>query len=96
MPHFVWVFRAEVCMPLDVNAVSSSHPLFSSQRAGVSAPKVYKGVMDCAVQTVKGEGVLSLWKGFLPAYARQGPWQASNSGVCGGGRGCGLWVVGCG
>jgi len=33
----------------------------------------YKGAIDCFVKLVKNEGVLSLWKGFLPYYFRLGP-----------------------
>ena len=33
------------------------------------------GPIDCAVKTVRAEGPLALYKGFVPAYARLGPWQ---------------------
>lgn len=33
----------------------------------------YKGASDCFLQIVKNEGVLALWKGFLPYYFRLGP-----------------------
>eukprot|EP00949_MAST-11_sp_MAST-11-sp1_P005173 g5173.t1 len=33
----------------------------------------YSGMLDCFVQTVRSEGVKSLWKGFGPSYARIGP-----------------------
>jgi len=33
----------------------------------------YKGMIDCFVKTVRKEGVLALWKGFWPNYARVGP-----------------------
>eukprot|EP00877_Chromochloris_zofingiensis_P007857 jgi/Chrzof1/3324/Cz12g20280.t1 len=35
----------------------------------------YTGMMDCAIKTVQSEGVLALYKGFLPTWARLGPWQ---------------------
>lgn len=35
----------------------------------------YKGSMDCLVKTVKGEGVLALWKGFIPNWSRMAPWS---------------------
>lgn len=34
----------------------------------------YSGVVDCIVKTVRNEGPLSLYKGFLPNWARLGPW----------------------
>jgi len=33
----------------------------------------YTGMMDCFAKTIKNEGVASLWKGFIPAWARVGP-----------------------
>ena len=32
--------------------------------------KIYNGFTDCLVKTVKGDGVLSLWRGFIPIWAR--------------------------
>ncbi len=37
--------------------------------------RLYTGPIDCAIKTVKAEGVFALYKGFVPAYARLGPWQ---------------------
>lgn len=33
----------------------------------------YSGVLDCALKTVRTEGPLALYKGFLPTVMRQGP-----------------------
>jgi len=35
--------------------------------------KLYKGMLDCFAKSVKQEGVLSLWKSFLPNWGRLGP-----------------------
>lgn len=35
--------------------------------------KMYSGLSDCFVQTVKNEGPLSLWRGFIPIWARFAP-----------------------
>mmetsp|Transcript_12034 Transcript_12034/g.17422 ORF Transcript_12034/g.17422 Transcript_12034/m.17422 type:complete len:284 (-) Transcript_12034:279-1130(-) len=35
--------------------------------------KLYDGFVDCAVKTVKEGGVLSLWRGFIPIWARFAP-----------------------
>eukprot|EP00560_Eucampia_antarctica_P008239 CAMPEP_0197824622 /NCGR_PEP_ID=MMETSP1437-20131217/1844_1 /TAXON_ID=49252 ORGANISM="Eucampia antarctica, Strain CCMP1452" /NCGR_SAMPLE_ID=MMETSP1437 /ASSEMBLY_ACC=CAM_ASM_001096 /LENGTH=283 /DNA_ID=CAMNT_0043424321 /DNA_START=59 /DNA_END=910 /DNA_ORIENTATION=- len=35
--------------------------------------KIYNGFADCAVKTVKADGVLSLWRGFIPIWARFAP-----------------------
>ena len=42
---------------------------------GGHASAAYSGMLDCLVKTVKHEGVTALWKGFLPCWARLGPWQ---------------------
>ncbi|WCJ40780.1 dicarboxylate carrier 2 [Euphorbia peplus] len=39
--------------------------------AGKAAP--YDGAIDCAVKTVRAEGVMALYKGFIPTISRQGP-----------------------
>ncbi|XP_074579996.1 mitochondrial uncoupling protein 5-like [Curcuma longa] len=38
---------------------------------GAAAP--YAGAMDCALKTVKAEGPMALYKGFVPTVSRQGP-----------------------
>ena len=35
--------------------------------------KTYKGLFDCVTQTARKEGILALWKGFIPAYIRMAP-----------------------
>ncbi|EFJ29780.1 hypothetical protein SELMODRAFT_409675 [Selaginella moellendorffii] len=42
-----------------------------SVQAGEEAP--YKGTLDCAVKTIKAEGPMALYKGFVPTVSRQGP-----------------------
>mmetsp|Transcript_125751 Transcript_125751/g.367477 ORF Transcript_125751/g.367477 Transcript_125751/m.367477 type:complete len:314 (+) Transcript_125751:83-1024(+) len=36
---------------------------------------MYRGTVDCWVKTVRSEGFLALYKGFLPGWLRLGPWQ---------------------
>eukprot|EP00092_Neocalanus_flemingeri_P022899 GFUD01024826.1.p1 GENE.GFUD01024826.1~~GFUD01024826.1.p1 ORF type:complete len:338 (-),score=76.60 GFUD01024826.1:727-1740(-) len=36
---------------------------------------VYKSSADCFMQTVRGEGFLALYKGFLPCWLRMAPWS---------------------
>jgi solute carrier family 25 uncoupling protein 27 len=38
-------------------------------------PRLYRNILDCGVKIIRNEGVLSLYKGFVPAYLRLGPWQ---------------------
>uniref|UniRef100_J3LYC6 Uncoupling protein 3 n=1 Tax=Oryza brachyantha TaxID=4533 RepID=J3LYC6_ORYBR len=42
---------------------------------GKDAKVMYRNSYDCLVMTVKHEGLTALWKGFLPTWARLGPWQ---------------------
>uniref|UniRef100_A0A6T8HD06 Mitochondrial carrier protein n=1 Tax=Proboscia inermis TaxID=420281 RepID=A0A6T8HD06_9STRA len=35
--------------------------------------KIYDGFMDCAVKTVKSDGITGLWRGFIPIWARFAP-----------------------
>lgn len=39
--------------------------------AGKAPP--YSGALDCAIKTVRGEGPMALYKGFIPTISRQGP-----------------------
>jgi len=36
---------------------------------------VYRSSVDCAMQTIKGEGFLALYKGFVPCWLRMAPWS---------------------
>ncbi|KAL1551053.1 Mitochondrial uncoupling protein 3 [Salvia divinorum] len=46
-----------------------------NQSASVEDKIKYRNSYDCLVKTVKIEGLRALWKGFLPTWARLGPWQ---------------------
>ena len=35
----------------------------------------YTGPIDCIAKTVRAEGPLALYKGFVPTYLRLAPWQ---------------------
>ncbi|CAB3231566.1 unnamed protein product [Arctia plantaginis] len=37
--------------------------------------RIYKGTVDCFLQTVRNEGFLALYKGFIPTWLRMGPWN---------------------
>jgi len=36
-------------------------------------PAPYSGALDCAMKTIKAEGPMALYKGFIPTVMRQGP-----------------------
>jgi len=37
--------------------------------------RLYNGMLDCCVQTVRHEGAMALYRGFLPTWLRMGPWN---------------------
>ncbi|XP_059045426.1 mitochondrial uncoupling protein 4 [Achroia grisella] len=39
---------------------------------------LYRGMIDCLQQSVKNEGIFSLYKGFIPLWMRLGPWALIN------------------
>lgn len=41
----------------------------------VITPRIYASAVDCMLQTVKSEGPLALYKGFIPTWLRLGPWN---------------------
>jgi len=40
-----------------------------------SAKPIYRNSLDCFMKSVQAEGFFALYKGFLPTWARLGPWQ---------------------
>lgn len=36
---------------------------------------IYKGSWDCLVITIRHEGIPALYRGFVPAWLRMGPWN---------------------
>ena len=43
-----------------------------------AAPHLYHGILSCFTATVRTEGILALWKGLLPVYCRQAPFNILN------------------
>ncbi|XP_010520757.1 PREDICTED: mitochondrial uncoupling protein 4 [Tarenaya hassleriana] len=56
-----------------VAAVASNPVDVVKTRVMNSAAGAYGGAWDCAVKTVRAEGVMALYKGFVPTVSRQGP-----------------------
>lgn len=42
---------------------------------GTAMPAIYSSASDCLIQTVRTEGVMALYKGFIPNWVRLGPWN---------------------
>eukprot|EP00252_Welwitschia_mirabilis_P006722 TRINITY_DN17620_c0_g1_i1.p1 TRINITY_DN17620_c0_g1~~TRINITY_DN17620_c0_g1_i1.p1 ORF type:complete len:315 (+),score=9.52 TRINITY_DN17620_c0_g1_i1:832-1776(+) len=47
--------------------------IMNMKSAEPGKPAPYSGALDCAVKTVKAEGPMALYKGFIPTVTRQGP-----------------------
>ncbi|CAK9148983.1 unnamed protein product [Ilex paraguariensis] len=52
-------------------AVIKTRVMNMKVEAGMAPP--YRGALDCALKTVRAEGPMSLYKGFIPTISRQGP-----------------------
>ena len=37
--------------------------------------KIYRSSVHCGLSTVKNEGLLALYRGFVPSFTRMGPWN---------------------
>lgn len=67
--------------PLDVvrtrlmNQRKLKAPAAVSGNGAVCTSPVYASTADCFIQTVKAEGPLALYKGFIPTWLRLGPWN---------------------
>ncbi|XP_025264364.1 mitochondrial uncoupling protein Bmcp isoform X2 [Camponotus floridanus] len=78
--HFVSSFAASMgsavaSTPIDVIRTR----LMNQRRVHVDSNKlsshIYNGSIDCLIQTIKYEGILALYKGFIPTWFRMGPWN---------------------
>ena len=46
--------------------------------AGQQKAELYSGFLECAWSIVRVEGIFALWKGLLPVYCRQAPFNLLN------------------
>lgn len=44
-------------------------------KAKLRAETIYTSSWECAVATVRNEGFLALYRGFVPSFMRMGPWN---------------------
>lgn len=61
--------------PIDVIRTRLMNQRRIRTAGGFLPPLIYAGSIDCFVQTVKNEGFLALYKGFIPTLFRMGPWN---------------------
>ncbi|KAF7815177.1 mitochondrial uncoupling protein 5-like [Senna tora] len=62
------LWRAVASNPVDV---IKTRVMNMKVEAGATPP--YNGALDCALKTVRAEGPMALYKGFVPTISRQGP-----------------------
>jgi len=72
--HFVASMIAGFMAAVVTSPVDVIKTRIMNQKIGSSGENlVYKGTLDCCVQTVKAEGLFGLYKGFFPNWIRIGP-----------------------
>ena len=52
----------------------ASNPVDVLKTRMMARKDAYKGTFDCLVSTVREDGAMALYKGFLPNWMRKGPW----------------------
>ncbi|XP_049871830.1 mitochondrial uncoupling protein Bmcp [Pectinophora gossypiella] len=61
--------------PLDVIRTRLMNQRKIKGQLAKSHETIYKGTVDCFMRTVRTEGFLALYKGFIPTWLRMGPWN---------------------
>ncbi|GFR13190.1 kidney mitochondrial carrier protein 1 [Trichonephila clavata] len=80
--HFVSSFTAGLSgaiasTPIDVvrTRLMNQRKLRTALVNGARVDVLYTGSFHCAIHTVQTEGILALYKGFVPTWVRLGPWN---------------------
>ncbi|XP_069692225.1 mitochondrial uncoupling protein Bmcp isoform X1 [Periplaneta americana] len=78
--HFISSFIASLgsavaSTPIDVIRTRLMNQKKLKKEISSPGGRIYTGSIDCLVQTVKNEGPLALYKGFIPTWVRMGPWN---------------------
>ncbi|TVU14312.1 hypothetical protein EJB05_37773 [Eragrostis curvula] len=60
---------------LCATTLSCPADVIKTRMMGEGSGSLYRNSFDCLVKTIRHEGVTALWRGFLPTWARLGPWQ---------------------
>jgi solute carrier family 25 oxoglutarate transporter 11 len=71
--HITASFAAGFVAAVASNPVDVIKTRVMNMKVEPGAAPPYKGALDCAVQTVRSEGPMALYKGFIPTISRQGP-----------------------
>ncbi|KAK9510834.1 hypothetical protein O3M35_005534 [Rhynocoris fuscipes] len=76
--HFVSSFIASLGSAIASTPLDVIRTRLMNQRKLLTvktSDNIYRGSIDCFLQTVKNEGFLALYKGFVPTWVRMGPWN---------------------
>lgn len=71
--HVAASFAAGIVAAAASNPVDVVKTRVMNMKVAPGAPPPYAGALDCALKTVRSEGVMALYKGFIPTVSRQGP-----------------------
>ncbi|KAK8562764.1 hypothetical protein V6N13_018673 [Hibiscus sabdariffa] len=71
--HVTASFAAGFVAAVASNPIDVIKTRVMNMKAGPGAEPPYAGALDCAVKTVRAEGPMALYKGFIPTISRQGP-----------------------
>ena len=71
--HVAASFTAGLVAAVASNPVDVVKTRVMNMKVEKGAPPPYAGALDCALKTVRAEGPMSLYKGFIPTVSRQGP-----------------------
>uniref|UniRef100_A0A1Y1N499 Mitochondrial uncoupling protein Bmcp n=1 Tax=Photinus pyralis TaxID=7054 RepID=A0A1Y1N499_PHOPY len=78
--HFISSFVASLgsavaSTPIDVVRTRLMNQRNLKVDREISKTHIYKGTVDCFIQTFRNEGFWAFYKGFIPAWFRMGPWN---------------------
>ncbi|CAN4126766.1 unnamed protein product [Withania somnifera] len=71
--HVTASFAAGFVAAVVSNPVDVIKTRVMNMKVGPGMAPPYNGALDCAMKTIKAEGPMALYKGFIPTISRQGP-----------------------
>ncbi|KAL8531486.1 hypothetical protein ACS0TY_008179 [Phlomoides rotata] len=71
--HVTASFAAGFVASVMSNPVDVIKTRVMNMKVEPGVPPPYTGAIDCAMKTIKAEGPMALYKGFIPTISRQGP-----------------------
>ena len=62
-------------IPKSTSRTTFETSLGSNERVRSQSPAIYRSSFQCGYVTIRKEGVSALYRGFIPAFMRMGPWN---------------------